>query len=76
MRPHHVKKKIEDYQVFSRKLILTTACTVLLSSAVSSFVQSAVGIFAPLVPAWSFSLLEMVLACFGLWWVNRNGKKK
>lgn len=70
---HHVKA-INEYQLYSRRLILTTACTVLLSSAVGMLVQSAVGMVAFPIPSWAFALLQMALACLGLWWVNRNGK--
>jgi len=71
----HVKT-ISEYQTFSQKLLLTTACTVILSGGISAFVQGAVANFAPLFPAWAFPLVQMLGASLGLWWLTKNGKKK
>jgi len=67
---------ISEYQKFSRKIILTSACSVLLASSVGMFMQSAVSMFALPLPGWVFALLEMALACLGLWWTNRNDKQE
>lgn len=67
---------MDSYHSFSRKLILTTACTVLLSSAIGDLIKNSVGYFTLPLPGWLFSLVQIALACFGLWWVNRNGVKR
>lgn len=67
----HKQEGIHD---FSRKLILTSAFSVLLSSSITGGVQSAVAMFAPAFPAWVFTLLEAAIACVGLYWVSKNGK--
>jgi hypothetical protein len=72
---HETQTKLRDYRQFTNKLVLTTACTVLLSSAVSSFVQTTAATFAPLFPSWWFSLIEIVIASAGLWWLTKNGKQ-
>ena len=68
--------RVDEYHNFTKKLLLTTACTVLLSSAVSSFMQSIIATFAPLVPTWLFSLVEIIIASLGLWVINKNGSDK
>ena len=69
-----MKNVITDYKDFSHKLILTTACTVLLSAGVSSFLLGLVGSFAPLFPSWTFSLVQVLAASVGLWWLTKNGQ--
>lgn len=66
---------LKDYPNFTKKLVLTTACTVLLSSAVASFVQSAAGTIAPLFPTWQLALVQIGIASAGLWWLTKNGKR-
>ena len=67
---------LDHYQKFTRKLVLTTACTVLLSSAVSGLIQGLVSIAAPYFPTWPFSMLQIIAASLGLWWLTKNGKRK
>ena len=67
---------MHEYLQFTRKLALTTACTVLLSSAITGLIQSLVGVVAPYFPTWPFMLAEMVLASLGLWYLTKNGKRK
>ena len=71
-----MEQHLNDYKDFTRKLIPATACTVLLSSGISSFLQGAITSFAPLFPAWAFPLVQVLAASAGLWWVAKNGKKE
>jgi hypothetical protein len=72
---HHVET-INEYHIFTKKLLLTTGCAVLLSSGISAFMQGALASFAPLFPAWIFPLVQIAAASVGLWWITKNGKKK
>jgi hypothetical protein len=69
-------KTIDEYQNFSRKLILSTAFGVLLSSGISALVNGYVAQLAPQLPGWPLPLLEIAGASFGLWWLTKNGKQK
>jgi len=72
---HHIQA-IEEYHIFTKKLLLTTGCAVLLSSGISSFLQGALASFAPFFPSWAFPLAQVAAASAGLWWLTKNGDKK
>jgi|GEM_PF-1544260 len=73
---HETNQKLIDYRNFTKKLALTTACTVLLSSGMTILVQNIVAQFSPFFPSWGFPLLEVIIASVGLWIITRNGKEE
>ena len=74
--PHQPKTMIGDFHSFTTKLLLTSACAVILSGGINSFLQGLVATFAPLFPGWIFSLIQILGASLCLWWINRNGQKE
>ncbi|MFA5077355.1 MAG: hypothetical protein WC488_02925 [Candidatus Micrarchaeia archaeon] len=74
MKPHHVRKEIESYQRFSRKLVLTNIFSIVLSGALTALVKELVGGAAPIFPTWMFACLEITLASLGLFWLTKNVK--